>query len=84
MDAGCVIAAGSCHGVVAGLVEILELVEIEGAAKRFIEELYCRDDVSVPGVALSEVLKRGECLANGITLLPINSSVAAAIIETIL
>lgn len=84
MDAGCVVAAGSCHGLIAGLVESLDLVEIEGAAERFVEELYCRDDVSVPGVALSEILKRGECLANGITLLPINISVAAAIVETIL
>lgn len=84
MDAGCVIAAGSCHGFVAGLVERLDLVEIEGAAERFIEELYGRDDVSVPGVAFSEILKRGECLANAITLLPSNSSVTAAIVETIL
>ena len=84
MDAGCVIAAGSCHGLVAGLVEGLELVEIEGATERFVEELYGRDDVSVAGVAFSEVLKRGACLANAITLLPINRSVAAAIVEAIL
>lgn len=84
MDAGCVVAAGSCHGLVAVLVEILDPVEIKGAAERFIEELYCRDDVSVPGVALSEILERGECLANAITLLPSNISVAAAVVETVL
>lgn len=84
MDAGCVVGTGSCHSLVAGLVKGLEVVEVEGATKRLVEKLDCRDDVSVVGVALSEVLKRGDRLADRITLLPINGSVAAAIVETIL
>lgn len=84
MDAGCVVAAGSCHGLVTGLVEGLELVEVEGATKRLVEELNRRDDVSISGVALSEILKRGDGLADRITLLPPNGSVASAVVEAIL
>ncbi len=84
MDAGCKVAAGSCHGLIAGLVEGLEVVKVEVGTKRFIEKLDCRDDVSVAGVALCEIIKCGECLADRITLLPINRSVAAAVVEAIL
>ena len=84
MDAGCKVFAGSCHGLIAGLVEGLEVVEVEVGTKRFVEKLDCRDDVSVAGVALCEILKRGKCLADRITLLPINRSVAAAVVEAIL
>ena len=84
MNASCVVAAGSCHSFVAGLVEGLELVKVEGATERLIEELDCRDDVCVAGVVLSEHLKCGDGLADGITLLPINGPVAAAVIEAVL
>ena len=84
MDAGCVVAAGSGHGLVAGLVEGLKLVEVERATKRLIEELNCRDDVSVAGIVLSEILKRGDGLVNRISLLPIHRPVAATVVEAIL
>ena len=84
VDAGGVIAAGSRDGLVAGLVEGLDPVEIEGAAKRFVEKFDCRDDVGVGRVALSEFLKCGHGLADRIALLPINRSVAAAVVEAIL
>ena len=84
VDYRCVVAAGSCHGLVAGLVKGPDLVKIEGATKRLVEEFDCRHDVSVVGVTLSKILKRGDGLADCITLLPINRSVAAAIVEAIL
>ncbi len=84
MEAGCVVAAGSCQSLVAGLVKGLEIAEVERATKRLVEELDCRYDVSIVGVALSEVLKRGDCLADRITLLPIDRSIAAAVVEAIL
>lgn len=84
MDAGCIVSASSCYGLVAGLIEGLELVEVEGATKRLVQELDCRDDVSVVRVVLSEVLKRSERLADRITLLPINRPIAATIVEAIL
>lgn len=84
MNASYVVAAGSCHGVVTGLVEGLDLVKVEGATKRLVEDLNCRDGVGVSGVALSENLKRGDRLVDRITLLPINGSKAAAVVEAIL
>ena len=84
LDAGCVIAAGSRHGLVAGLVEALELGEVEGETKRLVQELDCRDNIGVASVAFGEILNRGDRLAHCITLLPIDGSVAAAIVETIL
>lgn len=84
MDAGCVVGAGSRHGLVTGLVEAFQLVEIERATERLVEQLDCRDYVSVAGVTRSEILKRGERLADGIALLPIHRAVAAAIVEAIL
>lgn len=84
MNDRCVVAAGSSHSLVAGLVEGPDLVEVESGSHRLVEEFDCRDDVGVGGVALSEYLKRGDSLADRITLLPINSSVAAAVVEAIL
>ena len=84
MNAGCVVATGSCDRLVAVLIEGLELIKVEGATKGLVEELDGRDDVSVASVALSEVLKRGQCLANRITLLPINRPIAPAVVEAIL
>lgn len=84
MEAGCVVSAGSGDRIVAVLIKGLELIEVEGATKRLVEELDCRDNVSVASVALSEVLKRGQCLANCITLLPINRPVAPTVVEAIL
>lgn len=84
MNASYIVAAGSCHGVVTGLIEGLELVEVDGATKRLVEEFNCRDGVCISRVALSEDLKRGERLADRIALLPINRSEAAAVVEAIL
>ena len=84
LDAGCIITAGSCHGLVAGLVESLKLVQVEGVTKRLIQEFDCRDHIGVARVAFGEVLDRGDGLAHGITLLPIDGSAAAAIVETVL
>ena len=66
MDAGCVVTASACHCLVTGLIKAFDLVEVQGATKRFVEELDCGDDVSVARVALSKILKRGDRLANGI------------------
>ena len=66
MDAGCVVTASACHCLVAGLIKALDLVEVQGATKRFVEELDCRNDVGVARVALSKILERGDGLANGI------------------
>ena len=84
VDAGGVIATGSRDGLVAGLVEGLDLVEVEGAAERFVEKFDCRDDVGVARVALSEFLKCGDSLADRVALLPIDRSVAAAVVEAVL
>ena len=84
VDGGCIVAAGSGDGFVAGLVERLDLVKIEGTAKGFIEEFDGRDDVGVARVTLSEVLECGDGLADRVALLPINVSVAAAIVEAVL
>ena len=84
MDAGCVVAAGSRHGFVARLIESLEVVKVEGATKRLVEELDCRDHVGVPRVALSEVLKRGDRLADRVALLPVNRPIATTVVEAIL
>ena len=66
------------------MVEGLDLVEVEGATKRLVKNLNCREDVRVTGVASSKNLKRGDGLADRVTLLPINRSVAAAVVEAIL
>ena len=84
MNGSHVVAAGSCQGVVTGLVEGLKLVEVDGATKRLVEDLNCRDGVGISGVALGENLKCGDRLGNRIALLPINGSEAAAVVETIL
>ena len=84
MDAGRIVAANSCHSLVAGLVEGFERVEVDDATKRLVEELDCRDDIGVTGVVLSERLKRGDGLVDRITLQPTNRSGAAAIVEAIL
>ena len=84
LDGGREVAAGICHGFVAIQVEGLDLVHIEGVTKWFVEELDCRNGISVAGVALREVLNRGDCLVDGIALLPIDRSIAAAIVEAIL
>ena len=62
MNTGGVVTAGSCYGFVAGLVEGLDLVEVQYWAKRLVEKLNGRDDIRVTGVSLSEVLERGKGL----------------------
>ena len=84
VNAGCVVGADSCHGLVAGLVETLDLLEVEGATQRLVQELDCRDNVGVARVALGEVLDCGDGLAHCISLLPIDGSVAAAVVEAVL
>lgn len=84
LDGGREVVAGSCHRGVAIQVEGFDLVHVEGVTEWFIEELDCRNDVSVAGITLSEVLNCGDCLVDGIALLPVDRSIAAAIVEAIL
>ena len=59
MEAGGVVATGSCDRIVAVLIKGLELIKVEGATEGLVEEFDGRDHVSVASIALSEVLKRG-------------------------
>lgn len=84
MNGGHVVGRGGVDGLVTGLIEGFDAVEVERAAKRFIEKLNGSDDVCVGGVAESEILESGDGLGDCITLLPIDGAIAARIVEAIL
>lgn len=77
MYSGYIIATSGADGLITGLIEGLDAVKVERAAKGFVEEFDCRDDICVGGVSEREILERGNCLGNCIALLPVDGTVAA-------
>ena len=84
VDCGCEAGACALDGLVAGLVVVEELVEVNIGAERLVEEFDCGYGVCVAGVALREVFDCGDGLLDGVALLPIDGAVAAAVVEPIL
>lgn len=84
VDGDCIVGASGRHGLVAGLVEVLDTVEVERAAEGFVEKLDGGYDVSVTGIALGEVLESSDGLGYCVTLLPLDGPVATRIVKAIL
>ena len=84
VDCGCEAGACALDGLVARLVVAEDIVEVEIGAERLVEELDCGYDVCVAGVALREVLNCSDGLLDCVALLPIDGTVATAVVETVL
>ena len=80
----CEVGACGLDGLVARLVVGEDFVQIEIGAERLVEEFDCGYDVCVVGVALREILDCSDCLLDRIALLPIDRTVATAVVEPVL
>ena len=84
VDASSVVVAAALDCLVAILIKCLDLVKIERAPEGFVEEFDSGDDISIRGVSLSKVLNGCDRLGYGITLLPVDGTIAAAVVKSIL
>ena len=84
VNGGAEVGRGALDGLVAGLVVGEDFVEVEVGAEGLVEEFDHGYDVCVGGVALGEVFDGGDGLGDGVALLPVDGTVASAVVETVL
>ena len=84
VDCGSKVGRGALDGLIPGLVVGEDFIEVEIRAERLVEEFDHGYDVCVAGVALGEVFDGGDGLGDGVALLPVDGTVATAVVEAVL
>ncbi len=74
----------SAHVSPSVIVELLDLAHVQAPVAGLIDELNCRDDVGLGGIAVGEGFDSEDGLVNIITSLPVYGAFSATVVEAVL